>query len=194
MEMREVIEEFITYLTAERQVAPDTLRWYRCRLEQFVRWVEDNAPQDPFSRKAFRHFIAYLKERDLSPATVAGYIRILKHFGRWLVTEKVADENPAEGLRQPKLDNLPIKTILPRDAESIIEVAKRDSNPMHYALVMVLRYSGVRAKELLSMRWDKLDLDRRYAEVKAKGGQMRVVYFTEEVAKALRRYKENPKC
>ena len=39
------------------------------------------------------------------------------------------------------------------------------------------------------MRWSKLDLEKRYAEVVAEGGQVRVIYFKEEVAEALRRYR-----
>jgi len=188
MKVKGAIEEFITYLVAERQVAKQTLQWYRFRLEQFAKWIEEKSPEVPFSRRAFRHFVAYLSERALSPATVAGYIRVLKHFGRWLAEEGITDRNPAAGLKQPNLDGLPIKAILPEDADRIIETAR--DNPMHYALVMILRYTGARANEILSMRWDHLDLEKCYAIVIGKRKQIRCVYFKEEVARALKNYRE----
>ncbi|HDN79205.1 MAG TPA: hypothetical protein ENG33_01910, partial [Chloroflexi bacterium] len=73
-------------------------------------------------------------------------------------------------------------------AERILEVAK--ANPMHYALVRLLRHTSLRAGEILSIRWDRLDLEGGYTVLVGRGGQMRSVYFGQEVAEALKSYRE----
>jgi len=42
----------------------------------------------------------------------------------------------------------------------------------------------MRAKELLGLSWRDLDLRRRSAVVRGKGGRHRVVFFSEQAARA----------
>lgn len=186
MDYNEIVESFVLYLYAERQVSQETLKWYRKRLQYFIKWCVEN-DIDPLTKQAFRSFIADQREKGNPNATVAGYVRVFKHFGRWLRSEGILDHNPTETLRQPRVDDLSLKALDPEDAEKIIEAAKA---PRNYAMVLVLRHTGARAKEVLSMRWSRIDWENHCALVEAKGGKLRVLYLSRQVVEALRAWKK----
>ncbi len=61
-----------------------------------------------------------------------------------------------------------------------------DAKPIRRAAIMMLAETGMRVGELVSLRWEDVDLNGKRARVKGKGGKFRYVYFTERTAELLR--------
>lgn len=80
----------------------------------------------------------------------------------------------------PKVDEALIKTY-----SEIDEIVGR-ARPLVRAAIMMLAETGMRVGELVSLRWDDLDLSNKRALVRGKGGKSRFVYFTERTEKFLR--------
>jgi site-specific recombinase XerD len=80
----------------------------------------------------------------------------------------------------PKVDEDLIRTY--GEIEKLIEGAK----PIVRAAIMMLAETGMRVGELVSLKWDDLDLGNRRALVKGKGDKSRYVYFTERTERFLR--------
>jgi len=178
------VERFLLYLEAERMVAPETLRWYRDHLRRFAAFTA--SMPDPFSPEAFVAFLADLRRSGRSPHTVAAYVRILRHFGRFLAERDGRPANPAAGLRPPRADRRP-RAISPEDRRRMIRAA---GSPRDRAILLLLRDTGMRARELLGLAWGDIDLSRRSAVVRGKGGRHRVVFFSEAAARALRAWRK----
>ncbi len=61
-----------------------------------------------------------------------------------------------------------------------------DAKPIRRAAIMMLAETGMRVGELVSLRWEDVDLNGKRARVRGKGGKFRYVYFTERTAELLR--------
>jgi len=103
--LHEAVERFLRCLEAERMAAPETLRWYRSHLRVFAAFA--GGLPDPLSPEAFAAFIGGLRRDGRSPHTVAAYVRLLRHFGRFLAEREGLPESPAARLRLPRADRRP---------------------------------------------------------------------------------------
>jgi integrase/recombinase XerD len=173
------VQEFLRYLEVERGVSPKTLDWYRDILDLFARDLPDLSPI------RFRAFVARIR-RQRSPHTAASYLRALRHFAAFLVRAGILSRNPLDGIRIPRAERLP-RAIREEDQEAIIRAARSERDR---ALLLLLRDTGMRASELLSLRWNQIDLEDRSCQVLGKGRKVRIVFFTAETAEALRRWRE----
>ncbi len=60
------------------------------------------------------------------------------------------------------------------------------ARPLQRAAIMMLAETGMRVGELVSLRWEDVDLNGKRARVRGKGDKGRYVYFTERTAQLLR--------
>ena len=72
-----------------------------------------------------------------------------------------------------------------RTYEEIEDILSR-AKPLQRAAIMMLAETGMRVGELVSLRWEDVDLNGKRARVRGKGGKFRYVYFTERTAQLLR--------
>jgi integrase len=170
MDAGDAVELFLQSRVA-RGAADSTLRTYRKALSLFARFY-------PLTRDGVLAFVADLRSRQLSPHTVASYIRALKAFLRFLADEGLIAWRL--DLRPPRADRTP-KAIREEDQLRMIRAAKgRDR-----AMLLLLYDTGMRASELLSLRWEQIDLAGRRIWLRGKGGRARTVFFTPRTARAL---------
>lgn len=119
----------------------------------------------------------------LSPISVAGYVRGLKAFGRWCVTEEVAGAAALRALRRP---HVPHKLVEPLDDAALrrmLDVASvRDR-----AIVLLMLDTGLRLSELAGLRPVDLRPDGSL-KVMGKGARERIVPVGGVARQALVRY------
>ncbi len=70
--------------------SPKTLEWYRMVLGRAARDLSPWRPLDARMPTELRSWLVGLRAT-LSPISVAGYVRGLKAFGNWCVTEELAE-------------------------------------------------------------------------------------------------------
>lgn len=80
----------------------------------------------------------------------------------------------------PKVDESLIRTY------SEIDVIVGRARPLVRAAITMLAETGMRVGELVSLKWEDLDLSNRRALVRGKGDKSRYVYFTERTEGFLR--------
>jgi len=66
-----------------------------------------------------------------------------------------------------------------------IERLLANAKPLQRAAIMMLAETGMRVGELVSLRWEDVDLTNKRALVRGKGGRSRYVYFTSRTKKLL---------
>jgi site-specific recombinase XerD len=159
-------------------------------------------------------FIRWLHtENPVSPTTLNNYLSSISRFYRWLMLEGRAGFAAAEyaklqerladvrGRRLPR----PLPHVPAEDAvQSLIKAAYAIPLPnepntpkgrratlrrlRNIALVEVLRSSGARVGEVVSLRRGDLDYERRAAVVTGKGRKQRLIYFDDEAWGSLSYY------
>ena len=107
--MQAAVEEYFSYLRAERDASEHTLRNYRSDLAQFLAYLRGHAQGgevptpggvDHFS---LRGFLAHLHGKGLAKSSVARKLAVLRSFFRFLCREGALAANPADLLRGVKL-------------------------------------------------------------------------------------------
>ncbi len=80
----------------------------------------------------------------------------------------------------PKVDEDLIRTY--QEIDNLLS----DAKPLQRAAIMMLAETGMRVGELVSLRWNDVDMTNKRARVHGKGGKYRYVYFTERTTSLLR--------
>lgn len=125
-------------------------RWGRVRLTGI----------DP---QSIARWLAAKRDEGLAPATVLKVKMILgRSFelgARWGVPG--CERNPVRGVRLPPVNNARERYVTREEATRLVEAAGRSRNPLLAPIVQLLLLTGMRVSELLSARWEHVDLERR---------------------------------
>jgi integrase/recombinase XerC len=198
--LRPEIEEFLVFLTKERNDSPHTVKAYKRDLTALQGFCDEyfggGAQWDwgSVDRLALRSFMGELKRRGLSKRSVARAVSVFRTFYRFLGTRYGLEANPAQGVRAPKLDRK-LPAVLDRaQVDMMFEYAGAQASdggfgPTRDLAILELFYStGMRLSELAGLNLSDLDIVSEQVKVRGKGKKERIVPFGRYAARALRRY------
>ncbi len=128
--------------------------------------------------RAVAHWLAAKRDEGLAPATV---VKIKAIFGRsfelgarWGIAG--CDKNPVRGVQSGPIANARQRYVTADEATRLIGAAERSRNALLAPVVGLLLLTGMRVSELLSARWEHVDLIGRSLYVPtSKTGRSRYV-------------------
>lgn len=194
--MHQEIDRFIDYLTAVRNVSPNTIRGYATDIAQFIGFMEDEglgtAPGDVNSR-ILRRYLARLQRQGNGKRTIVRKMSSLRAFFKYMVRKKLIAMDPTIGLSSPKLDKRLPKFLRPEQIEALMvrpdttePIGARDA-----AILEVMYATGCRVSEISGM--DLANTDLRAGEIKVfgKGSKERITLIGRAAQEALSGYLHN---
>ena len=183
------LERFRDYLEGLRAASPHTIRAYQGDLRDFLAFLEEEGlPLDRADRIEMRRYLARLRQRGLSPATLGRKVASLKAFFRFLREEGTLKTDPASALRAPRKARRLPRLLTEEEVTRLLEIPlRRDFFGIRDRAILEVLYStGVRVSELTRMRLGDLDLARGLAKVLGKGRKERLVLVGRPAREALR--------
>jgi integrase/recombinase XerD len=190
-QLKKSIESFLLDLRSEH-----TRRAYGKDLNRFVKFLLaqellEGAPS--INRALLIRYKDQLLSENLEHTTIDRHLATLRSFFRWLVEDGVIEKNPAENVRflNPKRES---RTIGFSDDEvmKVLQVPNLHSKigSLHYAVLMVLFYGGLRRSELCDLRTSNLGFERahHFIRLRGKGNAERIVVMLEPVWNAIQHY------
>jgi site-specific recombinase XerD len=84
------------------------------------------------------------------------------------------------------------KVILPKilSRKEIFNMIDKTENLQHKLILMFLYYAGLRMHELINLKWDDLDFERKIIQLDiAKGGHQRTIFLHEKLVESLEKFK-----
>lgn len=192
------IEEYLEYLTIERQVSPFTIRNYRFYLLKFASWLRKFYPDkelpDVTSKllKTYRVYLAQHKSDKgeyLSPVTQGYYVIALRSMLRYLLRQDYEVVSP-ERLELPKGKEHSIKFLDYESVERMVSLpdVATIQGLRDRVLMEVLFSTGLRVSELVSLNKTTVNLESKEFGVVGKGRKIRVVFLSDRAAKWIERY------
>jgi integrase/recombinase XerC len=206
------IEQYLTYLRAERDASEHTLRNYRVDLTQFLAFLRDRgtggkepSPQT-VDHLAIRGFLARLHGARLAKASVGRKLAALRSFFRFLCREGSLTANPAELVQSPRL---PVRTTPHLSVDETFQLlaapasARTSANhatqgetrnraevlgARDRAILELFYASGLRIGELVGLNLPDVDLPEGVARVRGKGRKERIVPVGRKAREALKAY------
>jgi site-specific recombinase XerD len=186
---------------------PKTLSWYSANLRSFDLYLRSRHIPDETDNidiRLLREYVLYLfkrncyqdhpytpvKPRPLSSTTVHGHVRTLRAFFTWLAEEEFVQENPAIGLKLPKLEHKVITILSDEEIRTIIGTfnPKQPSDARNQAIFMLLLDTGLRIGETIGLKMDDLHLSEGIIKVMGKGRKERFVPIGNNSQKVIQRY------
>jgi integrase/recombinase XerD len=199
--MREQVESFLNYLTAEKGYSDNTIMAYRNDLNGLLDFTSAEmarknveASWANFDRQAMLSYLLELKERGYVATTVARKVAAARSFFAFLVAEGIIKTDPTENMSSPSVGKaLPkpipidqVRLLLKQPTKLSTAEAKRDR-----AMLELLYASGVRISELVALNLGDVNTDGEYfVRCFGKGRKERLVPIYEQIAMTVKKYIE----
>lgn len=181
------VEAFLEMLMAERGAAKNTLVAYGADLDHVMGFLA-RRKQGPANADA-EGLRAYLKSLDyvgMTPRTTARRLSVIRQFFRFLLAERLREDDPASALDSPKLGR-PLPKVLSRvEVDALIEVTKALSDGGRMATLLELLYAtGMRVSELVTLPLTAADRNPAMLLVRGKGNKERQIPLSDPARKAI---------
>lgn len=190
--MDEHLDKFITYLIAEKNASPYTVRNYRHEIKQFLGFLKEEGIDswDGVDRLLLRRYLAWLQQRGYVKASIARRVSELRSFCRYLMREGILESNPIKAISSPKVPKRLPHVLSVQEMEALL-MAPDTTKPQgrrDRAILEVLYASGIRIGELVGLDVGDFDRHRGELRVLGKGDKERVALLGRPAILALERY------
>jgi integrase/recombinase XerD len=185
-------EAFIEMLKAERGASRNTELAYRGDLLDLQAFLA-RRKQSPVNADATA-LRAYLKSLDyfgMTPRTVARRLSVIRQLFRFLLAERLREDDPASALDSPRLGR-PLPKVLSRvEVDRLIEAVQakggEDGGRME-TLLEILYGSGLRVSELVALPLAAAERDPTMLVVRGKGDKDRQVPLSDPARAAIAKW------
>lgn len=174
---------------------------YRQHMDAFLEWAGVDLQVREITRRRIADYKAALGSRPtgrrrrsdpegtlVSPGTTRNALTALRAFCDWCVECGYLTENPAQGVKHPKVIPPPPNVLTRaqiRDLFVAIDAPPRSHRatwPRNRRCILLMLYAGLRREEVANLLWGDIDLERRELIVRyGKGGRSRVVPICREL-------------
>jgi len=197
MRISEIVNNFDTYLSVERNLAERTRKEYKQELRKFVEYIIHSSGTEPaivrIDTQIIRQYLYHLQlEHEYKAASLARTIVSLRTFFKYCVQEKLVQSNPLSIISNPKMPKkLPIY-LINSELQKLFS-APDQTNIMgirDFSILTMLSFTGIRLNELVNITLKDLDLERETLKVSGKGSKERLVPLNKIVINSIKAYLE----
>lgn len=192
----DLLESWLLALRAGNKM-PATLKVYSIAVRRYADWCEQRGLRPGVgaitrdSCKMFMDDLLHRTEPPLTPKSVRIYATDLKIFLNWCLDEGEIAANPMDRLALPHVVEQPPVILADVELGKLLKacddhtfLGKRDTAILRLMIATPIRRAGI-----VGMRVTDVDLGRRLARVRNKGGREYICPFDGPAATALDRYK-----
>ncbi len=198
------IDNYLLYLSAERNLSPCTVKAYGQDLKQFVRFyagahnldLDTQISIDGLSNidhLFLRRYLAYLQSKQISRRSIARKLAALRSFYRFLQYRYKKSNNSVELISSPKMKKFLPKVMSYNQIKAILE--KIDTTTIYglrdRAIVEFLYGAGIRVSELVGLDMGDIEPGKEDFNVIGKGSKERIVPLNTYMSGALTDYLKN---
>jgi integrase/recombinase XerC len=174
--MKELIKDFLRWLTHEKGYSQHTVSGYQHDLLEFAATLADEISIQAINASTIRQFVVSLHGQN-NAATLARKLSALRTFFRFLQRQKVVDADPLAGISGPKIAQLIPVFLTVDEVFLLLETPNENDSFMSRdrAILELLYSTGMRVAELVSRNLEHLDFETEMLRVRGKGNKERLV-------------------
>lgn len=190
--MRNLIDEFLNYLTVERGLSQNTIVSYRRDLNKYINYLESKKIDslENTDRSTVLSFVLNQKDKGLSVNSIARNLVAIKVFYRFLFRERFIKDDPTSVLDSPKLwKHLPDVLNIDEVEELLRRPNLKEWMGIRDKAALELMYAtGMRVSEIVGLKLTDANLDVGYVRCVGKGQKERVIPLGRKAIQAIKRY------
>lgn len=190
----DLLDEFLSYLSAEKGLSKNTVESYRLDLRKFQGFLSSNDKGfESFSKAGIIDFIESLRDEGYSIASICRFISSIRGLCKYLIIENIIKEDPSENLQAPKKwERLP-KALTMSEVKSLLEsdkypVLDHPNAIRDFVMFELLYSSGLRVSELISLKLEDINFEAGFLRVLGKGSKERIVPVNLRSIERMKRY------
>ncbi|PKN38151.1 MAG: site-specific tyrosine recombinase XerD [Deltaproteobacteria bacterium HGW-Deltaproteobacteria-2] len=191
--MRELLTKYFNYLLIERGIAQNTLESYGRDLRRFVSFVEEKRKVTDIkdvNPESVVEYLKHIRNEGLASNSMNRALAALRGFYKYLLREKIINENPLANIELAKVwMKLPdtiskeeMKTILAQPGDQTITAIRNT------AMLELLYATGIRVSELINLTMNSVNWQVGFLVVMGKGSKERIVPVGKIAYDCTRRY------
>ena len=190
--------------------SPATVSWYDQNLGLFFRFLRERGLSTRLRDVGLpqaREFVLSLQSQDtrfarnpftpvrqhsLSSHSINSAVRALRAFFNWLKREGYTTTHKLQELRVPRVQKKMVDVLTPEEIARVLGCLNPQTTlgSRDHTIVMVLLDCGLRASELLTLKYEHADLENGGLRVLGKGNKERLVPIGSRATKAMLQYRE----
>jgi site-specific recombinase XerD len=197
-----------------RQLSPRTVASRKERLDRFV-WFLQHEELGAATTATIKQFLGYVASAHMLPGgrwdaidtsrnrsagkpvtaiTLVTYHNTLRAFFNWLIAEEMIEVSPMAPIAAPICRPDQIQPFTDDDLTALLKAAQESRNPLRdYSIVLMLLDTGMRASELISIKYGDVDMLGKSAQVVGKGNKKRLVAWSRTCSAALWKHVKHAK-
>lgn len=187
-EQKQYIEDFLTYLSFEKNYSEHTIKAYKSDIVSFLIWINSNCITTDLNK--LREYMHFIQRFEYKKTTILRKIASLRGFYKYLYRERIIDNNPASNLIAPKKNKSLPKFLTDDEMERILDNV-HITTPAGFrnkAILELLWATGMRVSELSGLNFGDLELENDEIKVFGKGAKERIVLISKRAKNFLQQY------
>lgn len=194
MEINESLESFIQYLKVERGVSKITVINYREDFKMFLKVFPDVKDTSEIHASMIPEFIRRQDEEAKSSSTILRRYSFLKNYVQFLIDEKLIEDEIPQFDKPKAAKRLPF-VLSAEEINDLLEApdTSKDNGFRDRAMLEVMYATGLRISELLSLKFENINLKNGLITVYGKGNKQRSIPISSFAMEYLRKYIEGPR-
>ncbi|MDD3048483.1 MAG: site-specific tyrosine recombinase XerD [Bacilli bacterium] len=192
--MYNLIYEYLNYIFIEKKLSDNTKMAYERDLLKFKLFMEDKKHKDSINlinKNDIFDYIEYLNKLNLSAGSISRNIISIKNFYKFLIREKIINDNPSEGLEAPKIGKHLPKVLNVEEVNKLLNFKPKTAFEVRNKAMLELLYaSGLRVSELINLNINDLNFEMGLLRCFGKGNKERIIPLGDVALKWLKRYLE----
>ncbi|MDO8885371.1 site-specific tyrosine recombinase XerD [Candidatus Oleimmundimicrobium sp.] len=192
--MNKLIDTFLQYLSAERNMSRHTISAYEADLKQFLSYLQRGGLSiKQVNYLSLRKYLAYLQTLGYARTSIARKLTAVRSLFGFLQREGLVQSNPAPLISYPKLNKKLPKSLRMEVIEILLNAPNRNKSfgQRDKALLEILYGTGVRVSELVGLDVDDVNFSQQEIRVFGKGRKERVVPINQTALNSVKYYLSN---
>lgn len=190
MEGKEIIYEFLDYISYEKKYSDYTEKNYELDLFKYFEYLDkNNLNYLTVKYKDVSNFTLFLAKQNYKSTTINRIDSSIRSFYNYLELEEKINGNPfkaASNLKVPK--RLPNYFKYDEYLTMISVIDKDDYEYRNRLILEMLFATGLRVSELSNIKIKDIDFSEREIKIMGKGSKERFVFYNKECATVLDSY------
>lgn len=186
-----LIDQFLDNLWLEKGLSDNTRVAYASDLALFNGWLQPyGVTLLSASRELMLDHLAWRVHNGYKTRSTARFLSALRGFYQFLLREHKIDLNPTLRIAMPQMGRPLPKVMSEADVEALLQAPDTQSvlGLRDRAMLELLYATGLRVTELVSLKFDQVNVRQGVLRVMGKGSAERMVPFGEEALYWLERY------
>ena len=187
-----LIEQFISYIEAEKRFSPLTVEAYRRDMDLFVAYLKADYELDDLcavKTMMVKSYIVKLKEDGLVNRSINRKMSTLRSFYKYCLRENLIEKSPMTGIKALKQPKPLVKFVTETDINKVSFGEEEDFPTYRDRLLFELLYqTGMRQAELRVLKDGDVDKIGMQLKIHGKRNKDRFVPLSSEMIKLIMQY------